>query len=583
MALGIGAFAVAAFGAAGREYYADFRIPQGYGMNQLVPEELSFILLFSAFGLLAAVALAAALELTGFADAARRGLRRMSRAPRATIVTVSLLVLVACGMLAHFVLGHAVVTDDEHVYRFTAQVLRTGALVAPVPGPPRDAPFFTEQFVVMTEDGRYGKYTLGHPLVLALAQALGVEVWSGPLLTALLAWPLASLARRLLGASGMVLTLVLFALSPHVLFTGATYLSQPTSALCLLGGLAFLVAAGERPGSASLVAAGLCFGFGLTVRPLPGALFAAVAASSVLLAARRSAGWGPALARTAAFALPAALGVVVVLGQNTLQAGSPLSTGHQVAYGLEGGSSGLLTMLRSHTLASTGMSVVSAVLRLNVWMFGWPLSLVLCPWARRRGPWGLIWAMVAAGLVYRLIAPKAGVGITGPQYLFEEVPLLCLLSADGALRLAERAYTWGAWSLDATRLTGAMIAATAVSAAMFVPYRVGDLGRAGRAQNTIWRMVRERGLTQALVFHEGVVPPSSGRSWAYFPRCNSPRLDDDVLFVRLQAPGGDLRANVEFWRRRFPTRSAWVFGWDREKGPVLTDLQSFVAGGPRAP
>jgi hypothetical protein len=582
LALGVAAFGVASFAAVGREYYNEFRIPQGYGMNHLVPEELGFVLLFSAFGIVVAVSLAAALELTRVGESARRGLQQLARHPRGTAVGIALLVFLVCAALAHFVLGHAVVTDDEHVYSFIAQTLRTGALSAPPPGPPGDWPYFAEQFVVITDRGRYGKYTLGHPLVLALAQALRIEAWSGPLLTALLVGPLAYLGRRLMGARGMVLALLLFALSPQVSFTGATYLSQPTSALCLLCGLACLLAAEDRQGRALLAAAGICFGFGMTVRPLPGALFAAVACVHLLVAGRRSAGWRSALARAASFALPAALGVVAVLIQNRLQAGSPLSTGHQVAHGLEGGASGLLTIFRSHTVASTAMSVISSVVRLNVWLFGWPLSLVLCPWARRKGPWALVWAMVGAGVAYRLVAPKAGVGITGPQYLFEVVPLLCLLSADGARRLAERAYTWGSWRLDAPRVASGLMAATAVSVTLFLPSRLADLGRAGRAQNVVERLVRQRGLSQALVLHDGVVPPSTALSWAYFPRCNSPRLDDDVLFVRVQHPGGDLRPNVEFWKRRYPTRSAWYFGWS-PSGPFLTELEPFLAGAPHAP
>ena len=576
MGLGIGVSAVVSFAAAGREYYRDFRIPQGHGMTQLLPEELGFLLLYSAFGLVATAALAAGLEATRFAESARSALGRVARSPRAVTLGAGLAVLVASGSLAYFVLGHAVVTDDEHVYRFIGQTLRAGSLVAPLPGPAADAPFFAEQFVVINERGRYGKYTIGHPLVLALAQALGVEAWSGALLTALLVWPLAAIARRLLGPTGAALALVLFALSPQVLFTGATYLSQPTSALAMLAGVASLIAAEQRRRPGLLVAAGLCFGFGILVRPLPGALFAAVAVAWVFAGARRIGGRA-GLVPIAAVALPASLGVLVVLVQNHLQAGSPLSTGHQLSYGLGAGSSGLLTILRSHTVASTGMSVVSGLLRLNVWLFGWALSLAFLPWARRRGPWALVWAMVAAGLAYRVVAPKVGVGITGPQYLFEEVPLLCLLTADGVRRLAARAHAWGSWSLDATRLAGVLMAATVVSASMFVPYRVGDLARAGRAQGTIWRLVREKGLTRALVFHESVVPPTSGLSWAYFPRCNSPRLDDDVLFVRVQAPGGDLRANAEFWKRRFPERSAWLFRWDRE-GPSLIGLDSFLAG-----
>ena len=91
-------------------------------------------------------------------------------------------------------------------------------------------------------------------------------------------------------------------------------------------------------------------------------------------------------------------------------------------------------------------------------------------------------------------------------------------------------------------------------------------------------------MTHALVFHEGVVPPWTYRSWAYFPRCNSPALDDDILYVRFQRSPGGAEANLDFWRRRYPDRAAWYFGWPAGEEPFLIGLETFVraqAGAPR--
>src|SRR4029077_95908 len=109
--------------------------------------------------------------------------------------------------VSRFVLGHAVITDDEHVYRFIAQTLRTGSFVAP--SPKEDLVFFQEQFVVLDESVRYGKYPIGHPLLLALGQAVGAEGFVLPAITALLALALARLGRTLFGAEPTALALLL--------------------------------------------------------------------------------------------------------------------------------------------------------------------------------------------------------------------------------------------------------------------------------------------------------------------------------------------------------------------------------------
>src|SRR4029079_6377645 len=176
-----------------------------------------------------------------------------------------------------------VISDDEHVYRFIAQTLRTGSLTAPSPG--QDLAFFREQFVVLDERVRYGKYPIGHPLLLALGQALGLETLVVPVVTGAIALPLFWLARHLADRQVAILAVLFFGSSPQVLFTGATFLSQPVAAFCLVAGLA-LLRASARPGARvawALGAAGALFGYGVLARPLPGLLFVIVAGAWLLL------------------------------------------------------------------------------------------------------------------------------------------------------------------------------------------------------------------------------------------------------------------------------------------------------------
>ena len=557
--------------AVGRAFYGGFRLPQGTGMNNLVPEEVTQITMFTLFGGVAVAALAAALHGSASVAGGLALMRRLAARPGAPVAGAALGAALAAGLIAGQVLGGAVVTDDEHTYRFIAQTLRTGSLVAPSPG--TDLEFFREQFVVLTPEVRYGKYPVGYPLLLAAGQAVGLERWIVPAVTAAIVVLVFVAGTALFDAGRALLAVVLVALSPQVLLTGATYLSQPLSAACALGGVAALAVAarrreagGSRSDAGLLALAGACFGWGVFVRPLPGVLFGAVAGLHVL-AERRAEPW-PRVARAAlAYGLPLAAGGALLLLQNRLQSGGALTSGYQAFHATGEGSSGLAVFLGGG-LAMRAMSVAAAALRLNEWAFGWPLAPLLALFALRLRGTGLLWGLLAAALAYRLVSPKAGVSATGPVYLYEIVPALALLCAAGAVELARRLRAPSA-------VAAILIAGTVVAFTMFLPARLVDLYSMGLAQRLPHLLLARENVRHGLVFQNAAVPWWTRASWAYYPRANSPQLDDDVLFLHVDGRQ-DLPQARELWRRRFPDRSAWWFEYVQDR-PRLVPLEDALA------
>jgi hypothetical protein len=304
------------------------------------------------------------------------------------------------------------------------------------------------------------------------------------------------------------------------------------------------------------------------IRPLPGVLFVPIAAAYVALdgqpfSMRR------ALERLVWLGAPIVVAVGVLALVNRVQVGSALTTAYveSLAPG-QGPQAILLTTVASPAMRA--MSVMGSLMRLNFWLFGWPLSLALCLFAEPSRPVALMWGLLGADLGYRVLTPKVGVGSTGAIYFVEAIPILCVLAAAGAVRLARR----GRGLLTARMAASVLVAGAVVNVALFLPSRLNDLARVGWAQNVVGRMIAERGLGRALVFHEGVVPWWTRLSWSYYPRCNSPALDDDVLFVLLQRARG-LSENLEFWKRRYPSRSAWYFGY-LEGRPTLIPLAELL-------
>ena len=575
--LAVAVTSLLAFQAVGRSYYDDYRLPQGIGMYHLLPEELAFYALFFVFGGTAVATLCLALRTTSIPDTFVGLARRAAGGGWISALALCLAVAALCVLIRVGVLHHAAISDDEHAYHFIAQTLGRGSLTAPSPG--SDLAFFREQFVVVTPTARFGKYPIGHPLLLAAGQALRIEPLVVPFLTASVAAAVYAIGRAVGGSGTAFLATALFAISPQVLFTGATLLSQPAAALCLCAAVVCLLAA-DRPEArttAWLGAAGASLGFGILVRPLPLVLFLPVAA---LFALGRPPYALPRLVRRLlALGIPVMLAVAVMLVVNRAQVGHALVT----AYGeslVPGRGPEAILITTSATFAMRAMSLVGSLIRLNFWLFGWPVSLLLCLLAARTRSTALLGGMVVASLAYRLLTPKVGVGGAGPIYFFEVVPLLCVLTASGALRIVRPGLRPG---VSVGSLAAFLLAATVVSVTLFLPSRVADLRRMGAAQGIVDDVIRDMGVGHALVFHESVVPWWTRLSWAYFPRINAPDLDDDVLFLLLQRDHG-LQENVEFWKRRYPDRSAWYFGYF-EGRPMLVPLEQFVHGaaGPAAP
>lgn len=585
-AVAAAALAIAGFREIGRVFYDGFRVPQGYSGFHVPVEELSQYLLFLALGGLAWCGLALALHRFPSVERAALAGARLAARPRWGTAVAAGALLGVSAFVASQVLGFGAITDDENVYRFIAQTLASGSLTAPSPG--QDLPFFAEQYVVLTEHARYGKYPIGYPLLLMLGSKVQLEWLVVPVLTALCALPTAAIGARLFGRTAAGLALFLLACSPQIVLTGGTALSQPASALCLLAGVAALLAADDARGGSRrrelglLAAAGAALGYGVLVRPAPGALFVAVALGFVAWR-WRPAGVARLVHAASAFALPVAACAAVFLAVNAIQTGDALTSGYQASHGTGAGIGGGLRFLGGG-FAKVTMSVVGGLLRLNVWAFGWPVCLLVWWWARRgHGP-ALLLAMIGAEVAYRIVAPKTVVAGTGPVYLFESVPLVCLLTAGGAAELVRRRRVIGGVLVSRAAVAAVVLAGTAVSLTLFVPPRIADLERMGRVQRLPFVLARRQGVSHALVFHRGVAPPLGGLSWAYFPRCNAPALDDDLLFVRLVVD--EYRSpdpSLAFWKRRYPGRSAWYFSYvDGVPRLVpLTEVGGSVPGAPR--
>jgi hypothetical protein len=542
------ALAIAGFYDA-RRLNSGFQLPTE-GAWSVPASEQVFYLWYLVLGSFAVLCLAWVLTELNVAPKLRTLIAAAAERPGAWIAGMALFTFGASLGFRHAVLLDEPITDDEGTYRFIARTLLAGHVTNPIP---LDAEFFKNRFIVINDHGWYGKYPIGHPLVLALGEAVGAIDLMMPLCGALCVWLAYCVGRRLFEERAAMIGASLLVVSPHFIGTCGTLLSQPTLSLVMLVGVLLLLRSEEDARLRWTLLAGCVFGFAFLVRPLPGGLFAVVGAGQLLLDTRSP---RTRLRRVGVFVAGVLPWLLVFLAVNYAQSGSVFISGYQEVHGE-------LKVLYNDK-GQVVNSVVGGLLRENFWLLGWTFTLLPLIWCRPRRRW-MYWGMLGAELAYRVIAPKTVVSSTGPIYLTEVVPLLTLGVADGLARLGQL--------LPRLRIRPSVLAlsATLVGLGMFVPFPLAAVATGASTRHVVQDELRQAGAERALIFANSAVYPESAISWAYFPDNPSPKLDDDYLFVRVPQAEDPRQKMIEFWRRRFPDRRAFVFAWSWE-GPHFTEL-----------
>lgn len=517
--------------------------------------------------ILATLLLTPVLAASGWLAVRRRRVDRASRwaARRWRIVTAAAACAagLSAGMVGHAILDRTPITDDEHAYLLHSRIVASGRLTAP--SPPGE-PFFNNVFVV--NNGRwYSQYSLGNPNVLAAGVLAGDPWLVHPLLAVGTVLALAGATRRLYGRRAAVAAAVLAAGSPFLAAVSGTLLAHTPTLFWLAVFLwAGLRAAETGAGRSWCVLAAVAFGAAVLTRP-GSALSVGLPLFGLLW--QRSRSLEDRWPRWLLFAAAGAAMAGVQAALNWQVNGHPLASGYHVYWlPLEGVRNpfgfGRFPWGIVHTPAIALQNVWHNLLRLDVWLLGWPVSFALPAvtlWlGRGAARWWLLGSLVATVAVnYFFFWP--GIPDVGPVLYTETMVAL--------LPLAGAAVTVGGhrWRRAASAM---VVAGLAVSVLAVHRVHAPVLARVAADARSAQEFVGERipSDERALVFAPLHLRPGRQGSWVAGRPNPWPDLRDRVLYVQSILPPAD----VDFWRRFHPERTAYRLWFEPGAGYRLAPL-----------
>jgi hypothetical protein len=537
-----------------------------------------FLLFWCLFGSIAAVFFALAFAHLADTPWVRETYAQLRATPDPHLMLAFGSIAFAVPVLLYWRLLQGVdLTDDESVYRFSAELLASGRLYAS--SPPMKL-FFDHVFMI--NDGKfYSQYFMGWPALLAPWVALRVPELANPMYSAFTVPAIFLTLRELAGRKCAVIGVLLFVSAPMVHFTAATQLSH-TSCLFALAWMTYLTLRANKGDASWWLHPGIAIAFSVAffIRPT-----VAVGMGGPLLLV-----WAVSVRRIpppqrliamVGFAAPALLFAGAFLAVNALQNGSIAYVAYQRAgdYARENGfhfsawpslpddwtpsfGSGTVDV----ALARTGI----ALTRVNFALLGWPfafLFLPFAPWWKQRG-W-VLWVMVLGFALVHSNLRSAGIDTFGPVHYAEIALPILMLTALGVVRLTNALRNVKP-SPFVHRLPLALcFGLTAAAAFGYVPVRARalyELSDVLRRPTVASREIEE----PAIVFtYRPFVPRrcASVRHFVFAHEVNDPDLENPILWVN--------HLSIEHDRQlmqSYPDRQGLIMVWGQDCQPTFVSL-----------
>lgn len=508
--------------------------------------------------------------------------------PRPIILGASAAAFAIPVVIRWVVLEGAPLTDDESAYQFMAELIASGRIYA------ESHPwklFFDRAFIV--NDGKmYSQYFLGWPLLMAPGTLFGIEGYMNAIYCAATIPPLFFVLRETVGNQAAKLGVVLFVLSPMMMFGAATQLSH-TSCLCALAWAHSFVLRGKETDShwKHHAAFGFLFSLAFLIRPV-----SALGIGFPLLVYWAMRSWKHVRRITVwiAWGIPTIAMAGLFFVFNWGQTGDPLYVAYQAYqdYSLSnqlrfsrfeiGAQMGVHNMQFSDPVQNLALLGVG-VLRANFAFFGWFSSFAWLPFALKQPKNQLAWWMVVSFLAIHFPLTDGGIDSFGPVHYTELFWPVLLLTSSGFQTL---------WRWVHARHTdfptpmkvlpaGLLLGMVVSSFAIFIPVRSTALAQMAQATNRPFQIVEQANLKSAVIFVSRPMSPScDGESppppngHAHWPPVNDPDFQNPILWANHLS----LEKDQALMKEHFPNRTGWLLAWQNGCDGILAEIDKLPPG-----
>jgi len=545
-----------------------------------------FLTVWTFLGGIASLALALALARLSQTRTAQRLRQRLhlSETTDATwIVVFSIAGFVIPTLIRIFVLQFTALTDDEAIYRFTADLIASGSIAAPRPP---DHLFWDRAFMVI-DDKMYGQYFLGWPAVLAAFKTLGLEELAGCVCAALTVPPLYLSSRRLGGPFAARVTATLFVFSPMLMIGSATLMSH-ASCLCANAWAFWFFLRAREPESKAWESGAFALLVSIAFFIRPFTTVALCAGLVVIWLAGATSGHAK-LQKLTLFGLISGAMATLFLLANYELTGHPLYVPYQRAmhYVLENqyrfGYFGPQTDLEVVGLAlheDTFAKWLASLLRYSYAVGGWPIGFLFLPFARGRNM-SVVWMMLVSYIGFHVLTTDGGVDPFGPPHFYElSLPFL-MLSGNGVSQLHGWATSHrGAFPQDwiASLPLASVAALVIISTLGFTAMRMGTVHKLTDSVRRPLLAIEGAGIHNAILFRSGphatFCDSAPARHFVFWPPHNDPNLEGDVLWANHLSVEWDKALIAE----HFPGRKGYIYFWENPCRLTLVDLDRVRPG-----
>lgn len=452
----------------------------------------------------------------------------------------------------NYVFKKTEITDDENAYFFQAQILQNGKLYSQ---PPPTLENFKNVFIIIDSTKWTSKYTLGHPITLALGMFLGSPYIFTVFFSILLIFLTYLTAKELnYDTKIALLSSVLLSCSPFFYAVASTKLSHTSSSFFLsLSLFLFLKAANTQNQKIRLllfVGFGFAIGFAFLIRQLTTVAFGLAIMvwwiSDVI--EKKYKFWElPVTAGIVCF-----LFLVFSLYYNKIITGNPFifpfnyyEPNESLGFGIKQFENQAFT----HDPLNGFKNLSLNLARFNSWALGFPIFLFFIFFVlknRLKSQDKFILSVIIFHSISYIFYYSPGIGDVGPIYYYELLPLFLILFSKAFFEIKNNLLIFSDINLNRRFLNIFLITVIFYSFIFFYQEKAEHIRRLTFGISVPYQNINELLPKGSIALIKNV----QNVGWVFGIRNPSPNLDDDIIICRYADPMSNQKL-IEYFKNRY--------------------------------